>query len=66
MGHWLILSESDVSKALVNLIESKGGSFKSIPQKDGPKSREDFVSLLQEESFTGILHVISADKVDAI
>ena len=61
VGHWLVLSEGEVSKPLIELIESKGGSCKPIKLIDYPKTKEDVIALLQNENPTGILHLVTSE-----
>ena len=59
MGHWLIVGDPTDTKKIIGLIESKGGSYRSI-------NPEELVSLLDTENPRGILHVASsADTISA-
>lgn len=62
LGHWLLLGEGKMAESLVDLIKSRGGTCDSVSRNDHPKTKEEFVQLIQKGSFTGILHFLSSDK----
>lgn len=59
LGHWLILSDDQVSDELVKLFENKGAKLRCISKLDHPKTKKAFLELLKSENFDGILHVSS-------
>jgi polyketide synthase PksN len=59
-GHWLIVGDNPTAITLSRLIETKGGSSRNIPTDKIPSSQDEFIKLLQEEDFAGVLHAASA------
>jgi acyl transferase domain-containing protein/NADPH:quinone reductase-like Zn-dependent oxidoreductase/surfactin synthase thioesterase subunit/acyl carrier protein len=63
-GHWLLLGNGKISEKLINQLELKGGSGEIISHGNLPKSKKEFIELLQTKNanqpLTGILHLASA------
>ena len=62
LGHWLVLSDGSVSQILTESLEKKGAICHCISIENHPKTKEDFIALLQLEPFKGILHVSSCGE----
>ncbi len=62
-GHWLLFCDGNVSDELKKILESKGATFRCISVENHPRTKEDFVTLLQAELFTGVMHVSSSGEI---
>lgn len=58
-GHWLILSDGKISESLNVSFAKRGATCHVISAENLPQTQEEFVCLIQGESFDGILHVAS-------
>ncbi len=59
LGHWLILSDGEISQTLKKLFENNGATCQLLSTENHPKSKADFLELLGKEHFNGILHISS-------
>lgn len=56
IGHWIILSDFEIPDFLLDLIKSKGGTLKHISIADHPYTKENLMTLLQEQPVAGVIH----------
>jgi amino acid adenylation domain-containing protein len=66
LGHWLILSDGELTTSIKDVFEARGASCKCIAVNELPKSKEEFLVLLKEEIYAGILHVASTASSDLL
>ncbi len=59
LGNWLLLSDGRISDALKKILENKGAVCLCISPENHPNTKDDFLNLLREKDFKGILHLSS-------